>query len=240
MKKVFLSAILAAVLLVSGCSSGVSQESYNSVVEENSRLLEQNKNLNNSKDDLSSENEKLNSQNKELLNQLEQLQQETAGWVKLNDTEKQIKQAEAEIKLKDTVQTLTEIEKEEKRRLTEGTKVYEDNYITVNFWGIGKCPEFSNKESIIFLVENKTEIPLTFFSDCVSLDAIDVGHLTNYDSVSPKSKGKIYFIKYDDTNPDFDNKNPSFVSGSLLVRDMNNTGVLGKVQYEFSFFNINV
>lgn len=38
MKKGLLSAILAAVLLVSGCSSGVSQESYNSVVEENTKL----------------------------------------------------------------------------------------------------------------------------------------------------------------------------------------------------------
>lgn len=45
MKKGLLSAILVAVLLVSGCSSGVSQESYNSVVEENSKLQSDNKSL---------------------------------------------------------------------------------------------------------------------------------------------------------------------------------------------------
>lgn len=53
MKKSVLAAALAAVVMLSGCS-GVSQENYNSLVEENSRLQSENSNLketnNNSED----------------------------------------------------------------------------------------------------------------------------------------------------------------------------------------------
>lgn len=82
MKKVLLSVISAAVLFVSGCSSGVSRESYNSVVEENSRLQSEksameseNSSLSGEKSSLESENIALKSENDELREENSKLQE---------------------------------------------------------------------------------------------------------------------------------------------------------------------
>ena len=83
MKKVILSTVLAAVMFVSGCSSGVSQESYNSVVEENSKLQSEkssaereNSLLKSEKSSLENENISLKSENIELKEENRKLQED--------------------------------------------------------------------------------------------------------------------------------------------------------------------
>lgn len=216
MKKQFIAAALAGTLLLSGCS-GVSQESYNSVVAENEQLKSENSSL-------KSANTSLSEQNKENESFIETQKQE------ISDLNKKIQQQNDK-----SMETSEPI-------VPKYTKVYSDNFVTVSFCGIEKSAEWSNRESVTFLVENKTNVALTFCPVCVSLDKIDVGKLMNYDSISPQSKGKIYFPKeYDSENPNFDNKTPSIVSGTLLVVDENNTGTLGESrQYEFSFANVEI
>lgn len=65
-KKIICSAVLAAVLLVSGCSSEVSRESYNSVVEENSKLKNEKSSLESKNNSLQSENDSLREENDSL------------------------------------------------------------------------------------------------------------------------------------------------------------------------------
>ena len=72
-----LSAVMAAVLLVSGCSSGVSQESYNSVVEENSKLQGEKFSLESEKSSLESEIKALKSENDELREENSKLQEKS-------------------------------------------------------------------------------------------------------------------------------------------------------------------
>lgn len=222
MKKSIIAAALAAVVLLSGCS-GVSQESYNSLVEENERLKSENSSLQSENSSLQSENQKL-----------------TIEVAASDDLLKEYGEKIYELQLQ--LRSQSESGSQPSPSEPNFTEVYDDEFVTVSFCGIEKSAEWSNRESITFLVENKTDVSLTFFPICVSLDGIDVGKLMNYDSVSPQSKGKVYFPKeYDSENPNFDNKAPSVVSGSLLVKDMNSTGALGdRNQYEFSFANISV
>lgn len=230
-----------ALITLPGCSS-VSSEDYNSVTEKCRELELDYERVN-------SDYVELNDKYNNLCSDYELLKADTESWRLYSEDMKAAEQAnakaekaEAEARLKTAEETLSALEKEEQRKITEGTVVYEDGYITVSFLGINNCAEWSNREAVTFWIENKTDISLTFFPVCVSLDGVDVGSLMNYVTISPQSKGKVYFLKnFDDLNSDFDNKTPSFVSGSLLVDDMNNTGLFGdRTQYEFSFSNIDV
>lgn len=78
MKKAFLSAIMSAVLLVSGCSSGVSQESYNLVVEENSKLQSEKFSLESENSSLNSEESSLESEIKALKSENDELREENS------------------------------------------------------------------------------------------------------------------------------------------------------------------
>ena len=217
MKKIvgIIAAFSAATLLLAGCSSKETDEQLASLVTANSSLKRQNESCRRENTSLASENAELWSKNISLQAENDKLKSEISRYNDLQNSNKSN-------------------EKEEK-----AVKIYEDEYITAYFEGIGECAEFLNRESIVFVMENKTNIALTFFSVCVALDGVDVGDLTNYSSVSPKSTGKVHFIKYDKENSNFANKTPSLVSGCILVRDMNDTGELGgDTQYEFSFSNI--
>lgn len=65
MKKTLAAAALAVSLLLSGCS-GVSQEDYNSLLEENTRLQEENSNLETHINELNSQNQALTSENDDI------------------------------------------------------------------------------------------------------------------------------------------------------------------------------
>lgn len=70
MKKSILTAILAGVMLLSGCS-GVSEESYNSVVAENTKLQSE-------KSSLESEKSKIEGENSELQSKIAELEQQNS------------------------------------------------------------------------------------------------------------------------------------------------------------------
>lgn len=217
MKKTIIAAVIAGTMLLSGC---VSEESYNKLLSEKVNIDGLNSALEVQNNSLKIKNESLEAENQDLRSEINSLRVE-------ND------------KLRDNNSNSLENSSPNPPQISE---VYDDEFIKVSYAGIEKSAEWSNRESITFLVENKTNVVLTFFPVCVALDGIDVGKLMNYDSISPSSRGKVYFPKdYNSENPEFDNKSPSLVSGSLLVVDMNNTGVLGeRKQYEFSFSNIEI
>lgn len=233
MKKSVLAVALVAMVMLSGCS-GVSQEEYNSLVAENSRLQEANTSLENENKEAQTRNDHLvKSYNAlqedydKLENKYSNLESQTKDWINFSDTEKKAEQAradadksnaeaekiEAQARLKAANEKLSEAEAIEQRKLTEGTTVYEDKYIKINFLEVGK--EYSYGDyCAVFLVENKTNGVLTIQGECVSLDGVDIGNITMSDPVSPQSKGKVYAssrgLKY---------TKPKVVSGQLRVID---------------------
>ena len=88
MKKALLSVISAAVLLVTGCSSGISQESYNSVVEENSRLQSEKSAMESENPSMSGEKSSLESENVALKSENDQLREEKYQFVTISELEK--------------------------------------------------------------------------------------------------------------------------------------------------------
>lgn len=256
MKKSVLAA-LAAVMLLSGCS-GVSQDEYNSLLEENSSLSSRNDELSSKLDrqlknntDKYSENKKLSEEYDKLKSEYSSLESQTKDWIEFSDAEKQAEQAradadkinaeaekiEAEARLKAANEKLSEAEAAEQRKLTEGTTVYEDIYVKINFLEVGKEYTYGDY-CAIFLVENKTNGVLTIQGECVSLDGEDIGNITMSDPVSPQSKGKIYAssssLKY---------TKPKIVSGQLRVIDFNQnvfaTGYSDR-SYNADFVNVSV
>ncbi len=75
MKKSVLAMVLAASLFLTGCS-GISQEEYNSLLEENVRLQEEKSNLETHIDELNSHNQSLNSENDDITAKNERLLEE--------------------------------------------------------------------------------------------------------------------------------------------------------------------
>lgn len=264
MKKRVFIALTAACLLLTGCSSGVSQEDYDALVNENSELQEKvtltndiNNSLSSKKSAIESENaelkevnSKLLSENQKLQSDLDDLKNKVKDWLTYSQTQKEAAQAqaesdkinaeaekiEAEVRLKTANEQLSQAEAEEQRRLTEGTTVYEDNYVKINFLKSGTHPAYSWYDCVTFLVENKTNAVLTFQAECISIDGMDIGNIIMSDPISPQSKGYIY-AKVDDMSL---NRSPSTISGQLRVIDFDKKVFAEglKQSYDADFINI--
>ncbi len=109
--------------------------------------------------------------------------------------------------------------------------LYDDEYVNISFCGIEK---YSNKECVTYMIENKNDFAIEVWSSTVALDGIDLGEMSGNGNISPKSKGKVYFYKDDKSN--IDNKNPSTVSGSLILNSKGSEKIDGKTYYEISFY----
>lgn len=121
---------------------------------------------------------------------------------------------------------------------TSYSTLYDDKFVNISFCGVEK---HSGKDSIVYLVENKTDMTLNVWDPTVALDGFDLGEMGGSGNVSPQSKGKVYFYLYDSENTNIENKSPSTVSGSLVINDVNSSGKLDGERYRhISFSNVAV
>lgn len=265
MKKSVFAVMTAVCLMITGCSSGVSQEEYDTLASEISDLKDKNEALNDvynvsSKkydelkteyDTIQSENNDLVSENQNLRSELDDLKEKTKDWITYSQTEKDAAQAqakadkanaeaeaiEAEARLKAANEQLSQAEAEEQRRLTEGTTVYEDYNVKINYLKTGNNPRYSWYECVVFLIENKTNGVITFQADSISLDGTDIGHISMSDPISPQSKGYIY-ANVENVSL---NRSPKSISGQLSVIDFDNTAFSTdwrNQSYEALFVNV--
>lgn len=255
--------LLAFTLLFAGCSS-ISQEDYNFLKSENSELQAEVNLVNETNSDLCSkqsaideENDRLKSENSDLINENQKLQNElsdlrknVADWLTYSQMQKEIEQAqaetdkinaeaekvEAELRLKTANEELSQAEAEEQRKLTEGTTIYEDEYVKINYYGTQKEHNYSSAECcVVFLIENKTDGIILFNSDCLSINGMDLGYISMSDRVSPQSKGKIYA----QPNENIDGITVNSISGEITVIDPYGEFLLKSWDsYDVKFVNI--
>lgn len=236
--------LLVASLLLTGCSS-ISQEEYNSLTSENTELQEKinlindiNTALSSKKTEIEEDNKKLKeensiltSENQKLQSELDDLHENATGWLEYSQTQKAAAQAqaeadktnaeaekvEAELRLKTANEQLSQAEAEEQRKITEGTTIYEDEFVKINYLDIQKEYNYSTSCCVVFLVENKTNSVVIFQSDCLSINGMDLGYISMSDRVSPQSKGKIYAQPRENINGITVNS----ISGEISVIDPN-------------------
>lgn len=100
---------------------------------------------------------------------------------------------------------------EKNRKLTEGTTIYEDEQVTINYL---RVEEDGRKWQVVFWVENKTEKQLTIQDDSIAMDGITLsGSVIMSDEVAPHSKGKVYATLYEEPPT----MTPTVISGQLRV-----------------------
>lgn len=131
MRKTVLAGALAAVMLLSGCS-GVSQEEYNSLLEENLRLLSQNEELSSKLDRQLSNNTSYYAENKRITEEYEQLKKDAEPYLQLSEAERA---AEMERLKKEEEERKAQ---EEVARQEEEAKGYETG---ITFDDISRTPE---------------------------------------------------------------------------------------------------
>lgn len=211
-KRIFI-AFTAACLLLTGCSSGVSQEEY---------------------DTLSSEYTNLKEKYDSLSRDFETVQNE------YNSKREEYIDLHAEyIKLLAQIQDKTD---EEAVENDDPTIIYDDEYVTLSYLGFGKgaAYPFENRLCLILSVNNKTDAMLDFLPQSIAFDGTDVGKLLCYDSISPHSSGKIFLLKMSSTD-NFENTSPTRISGSIAIEDSSNIGLFGSNYWNtISFIDVDL
>lgn len=154
---------------------------------------------------------------------------------KLTSLREEIAKLETSISEKQTLlqnleKTIEPLQVEKQRKLEEGIPVYEDDNVKINYYKIGKS---STMDSVIFKVENKTDVVVTIQCESLALDGetIDGSNICS-DDISPQSKGNAYVIYNTITNRD-----PSYISGQLRVIDFSRELFNS---YDVSFVNVGV
>lgn len=217
MKKSVLAATLAGVMLLSGCSE-VSQDEYNSLLEENSRLKTNITLLENDIHSLQLENATL-SQEKESLR---------IDNIVLQDKLNSQSDSTSDMSISEKLETM----------------LYEDEFVKVSYVGFGKGASFpyEQRECLIFLIENKTETTFEFSPSSISLDGVDTGRLVCYNKLAPQSMGKIYLLKMNDTDQYFENKTPTKITCEMSIKDYGEKGVFGEdtERHSISFINVDI
>lgn len=100
---------------------------------------------------------------------------------------------------------------------TMNALIYDDEYVTINFIG---CEQNANGEQyLVFSVENKTEVTLTFQSDAMAINGTDLGKIVGSDYIAPQSKGEIRF----NAKKELPTMSPELLSGSITVVDFSKT-----------------
>lgn len=96
------------------------------------------------------------------------------------------------------------------------------------------CEKGRISDEIIFLVENKMDVELTFQAGSFAFDGQDLGYMSGSDSIAPKSKGKIQFDNLDG----FSTLSPTTITGTIKVIDFSRTAL--SQSYEVKFVNLEV
>ena len=109
--------------------------------------------------------------------------------------------------------------------------VYEDDFISLSYCGIGTGASFpfADKQCVIFEVDNKTETTFEFSSISLALDGQDIGYAACYSKITAKSKGKIYVVADEQSN--IIGKHPKEISGSMAVKDLLDADVFGEDEW---------
>lgn len=115
--------------------------------------------------------------------------------------------------------------------LPSGVFVHEDDNVRIEFIGID---ENSRGNELVFLVENKTDVELTFQSNNFSFDGFDVGSTGGSDSIAAQSIGFIRFREREE----FPTTTPSTLTGGISVIDFSRT--LLERSYDVTFVNLEV
>lgn len=166
----------------------------------------------------------------ELNSKYETLMAETESWRSLSEKEKQIQeektnQEHAKIEADKQAAEKEAADKlaEEQRKAKEGTTVYEDDNVKINFIK-------ATKGGIEFLAENKTNATVTFQADSFAINGLSTNDIVMSDDVTAQSKGKIT------ARCSVDDINVSTISGQFRVIDFNKSFKT----YDASFVNISV
>lgn len=230
MKK-FILVILFITISLSSCSSYVAVEEYNT-------LLSKNNEIEKKYNDLVETYNQTNADFQTIEKDFENYKNETKDWFLLSEEEKksqiEISKREDEIiKLDSDIENRKEqiiilneeIENlkieidnetlEQQRKATEGVTIFENELIKINF--IGYYLDRYDRDSIKYLVENKTNFTLTIQDRAIAFDGWDLGDGIMSDDISPQSKGYI-FTSFDEG---IENKSPITISGKLHVYDKN-------------------
>jgi len=158
---------------------------------------------------------------------------------RLDSLREEIAKLETSISEKQTLletleKTIEPLQAEKQRKLEEGITVYEDDKVKINYYKIGKSSIIGKDDSVIFKVENKTDVVITIQCDTLSLDGemIDSNKMCSED-ISPQSKGNAYVTYFTEIT----NKDPSYISGQLRVIDFSDELFNS---YDVTFVNVGV
>lgn len=104
-----------------------------------------------------------------------------------------------------------EAEVEERRRLTEGINVFENDKVKINF-------KKATPSGMEFLVENKTDVEITIQAGSVAVNGLSTDNITMSDHVAPKSKAIVTARCRLNISGDV-----QIVSGNLRIVDFSDT-----------------
>lgn len=155
----------------------------------------------------------------------------------LEQLEAQVKQLEEEnSRQAETISAAEAAEAEKKAgglaEKDDCVEVWDDENVNIKFMG---CELDGDDQEIVFLVENKTAVELTFQSNSIAVDGMSLGLCLGSDSIAAMSTGKVRF----DPKEEIENMTPSKITANLKVIDFSKT-LWGKQSYEASFVDVEV
>lgn len=124
------------------------------------------------------DNERLEKDNKELKEKVK----EARPYFALQEAEQEELKRDAKEKQAKLDKQRYEENAEKQRKLTEGTTVFENDKVKINF-------KKATPSGMEFLVENKTDVEITIQAGSVAVNGISTDNITMSDHVAPKSKG---------------------------------------------------
>lgn len=106
------------------------------------------------------------------------------------------------------------------KSLQKGTLLYEDDKVAISFENITSEELYSSKMRYYmnFIVTNKTDVELTFWSDAISLNGWSYNSIYGSDDIAKNSTGRIQF--YTDEELPF---TVNTITGTITVYDSSNT-----------------
>lgn len=110
--------------------------------------------------------------------------------------------------------------------------IHTDDYVDLSFIG---CEINDDDEQLVFMVNNKTNVELTFQASSFAIDGLSLGYVSGSDNIAAQSKGKIRF----ETDEDFPTMTPSTLSGTIRVIDFSET-LWEQQSYDVSFTNVEI
>lgn len=197
--------VLAGAMLLTLCACGAKTDS--DLQEKYDALLAENDDLTAENADLQSEIDRLTLENESLQLDLDALE------------------AEAEAEKEAAAGALADP--------ADAVIVSDDEYCTIRFLGC-EVDKYDDQQ-LVFYIDNKTSVELTFQSDSMSMDGMSLGYIGGSDTVAPMSAGNIRFT----AEEDFPTMTPSKISGSISVIDFDKT-LFGKLSYDVSFVDLDV